>query len=249
MIAPAIAEASAAGIDASGPYPADTLFMPQRLEGADAVLAMYHDQGLPVLKHASFGSGVNVTLGLPIVRTSVDHGTALDLAGTGRVDPGSLIEARRSLPSQLASAPRKRFGQHFLTDRHYLARIVEAIAPARGRLHGRDRPGPGALTAPLLEQGGNLHVVEIDRDLAAGLREPLLPNAHGARRRRARVRLRAAARAAARGGQPALQRLDADPVPSSRATRRSARLHLHAAEGGGRAHGGRARRRTTGGSR
>jgi 4-hydroxythreonine-4-phosphate dehydrogenase len=92
-ISPAIQDARAAGIDASGPMPADTLFVPQRLKGVDAVLAMYHDQGLPVLKYASFGEGVNVTLGLPFVRTSVDHGTALDLAGTGRADPGSLIEA------------------------------------------------------------------------------------------------------------------------------------------------------------
>jgi 4-hydroxythreonine-4-phosphate dehydrogenase len=93
VIAPAIASAKAAGIEASGPLPADTLFVPERLKGADCVLAMYHDQGLPVLKYASFGQGVNVTLGLPFVRTSVDHGTALDLAGTGRADPGSLIEA------------------------------------------------------------------------------------------------------------------------------------------------------------
>jgi len=69
---------------------------------ADAVLAMYHDQGLPVLKYASFGEGVNVTLGLPFVRTSVDHGTALDIAGTGRADPGSLIEAVK-LAIRLAS--------------------------------------------------------------------------------------------------------------------------------------------------
>jgi 4-hydroxythreonine-4-phosphate dehydrogenase len=102
VIAPAIAEAKAAGIDASGPLPADTLFVPHRLKGADAVLAMYHDQGLPVLKYASFGEGVNVTLGLPFVRTSVDHGTALDVAGTGRADPGSLIEAV-NLAIQLAS--------------------------------------------------------------------------------------------------------------------------------------------------
>jgi 4-hydroxythreonine-4-phosphate dehydrogenase len=101
-IAPAIAEAKAAGIDASGPLPADTLFVPHRLKGADAVLAMYHDQGLPVLKYASFGEGVNVTLGLPFVRTSVDHGTALDIAGSGRADPGSLMEAVK-LAIQLAS--------------------------------------------------------------------------------------------------------------------------------------------------
>ncbi len=102
VIAPAIAEAAEEGIAASGPIPADTLFVPERLKHADAVLAMYHDQGLPVLKYASFGRGVNVTLGLPFVRTSVDHGTALDLAGSGRADPGSLIEAVK-LAIELAS--------------------------------------------------------------------------------------------------------------------------------------------------
>jgi 4-hydroxythreonine-4-phosphate dehydrogenase len=93
VISPVLDAARAAGIDAIGPLPADTLFNPDKLRDADAVLAMYHDQGLPVLKHASFGSGINVTLGLPIVRTSVDHGTALDLVGTGRADVGSLIAA------------------------------------------------------------------------------------------------------------------------------------------------------------
>jgi 4-hydroxythreonine-4-phosphate dehydrogenase len=100
---PAIAAAAAAGIAATGPIPADTLFVPERLKNADCVLAMYHDQGLPVLKFASFGRGVNVTLGLPFVRTSVDHGTALDLAGTGKADPGSLREALQ-LAIRLASA-------------------------------------------------------------------------------------------------------------------------------------------------
>jgi 4-hydroxythreonine-4-phosphate dehydrogenase len=103
VIAPAIAEAAANGIAASGPIPADTLFVPERLKDADAVLAMYHDQGLPVLKYASFGRGVNVTLGLPFVRTSVDHGTALDLAGTGKADAGSLVEALK-LALELAQA-------------------------------------------------------------------------------------------------------------------------------------------------
>ncbi len=93
VIAPAIAAARARGIDASGPLPADTLFVPAQLVRFDAVLAMYHDQGLPVLKHASFGHGVNVTLGLPFVRTSVDHGTALDLAGKGSADAGSMAAA------------------------------------------------------------------------------------------------------------------------------------------------------------
>jgi 4-hydroxythreonine-4-phosphate dehydrogenase len=93
VIEPALRAARAEGIAAEGPVPADTLFVPERLKQADCVLAMYHDQGLPVLKYASFGKGVNVTLGLPFVRTSVDHGTALDLAGIGRADPGSLLEA------------------------------------------------------------------------------------------------------------------------------------------------------------
>lgn len=93
VIEPVLATLRASGMHLIGPLPADTLFNPDKLAQADAVLAMYHDQGLPVLKHASFGQGVNVTLGLPIVRTSVDHGTALDLAGSGRADPGSLFEA------------------------------------------------------------------------------------------------------------------------------------------------------------
>ncbi|GGY00152.1 4-hydroxythreonine-4-phosphate dehydrogenase 1 [Litchfieldella qijiaojingensis] len=90
IITPTLARLREQGLDLEGPLPADTLFTPRHLEGADAVLAMYHDQGLPVLKYAGFGSGANITLGLPIVRTSVDHGTALDLAGKGIADPGSL---------------------------------------------------------------------------------------------------------------------------------------------------------------
>jgi 4-hydroxythreonine-4-phosphate dehydrogenase len=93
VIEPALREAKKLGIAVQGPIPADTLFVPARLKGADCVLAMFHDQGLPVLKYASFGRGVNVTLGLPFVRTSVDHGTALEIAGRGGADAGSLLEA------------------------------------------------------------------------------------------------------------------------------------------------------------
>ncbi len=93
VIAPALETLRARGIDVAGPLPADTVFVPRVLAGYDAVLAMYHDQGLPVVKHAGFDTAVNVTLGLPILRTSVDHGTALELAGTGRAEPGSLIAA------------------------------------------------------------------------------------------------------------------------------------------------------------
>lgn len=105
VIAPAVQALRRAGQRVEGPLPADTLFQPHHLRRCDCVLAMYHDQGLPVLKYASFGRGVNVTLGLPIIRTSVDHGTALNLAGTGRADAGSLIEAIR-LAIDLAEAER-----------------------------------------------------------------------------------------------------------------------------------------------
>jgi 4-hydroxythreonine-4-phosphate dehydrogenase len=95
VIAPTVASLAAQGLAVRGPVPADTAFTPDSLARADVVLAMYHDQGLPVIKHAGFGNAVNVTLGLPFRRVSVDHGTALDLAGTGRADPGSLFESIR----------------------------------------------------------------------------------------------------------------------------------------------------------
>lgn len=93
VIEPVLEQLRARGMNLIGPLPADTLFTPKYLDKADAVLAMYHDQGLPVLKYKGFGQAVNVTLGLPIIRTSVDHGTALDLAGTGKADIGSLRTA------------------------------------------------------------------------------------------------------------------------------------------------------------
>lgn len=93
IIAPTLVMLQDRGIHALGPYPADTVFTPRHLDGADVVLAMYHDQGLPVLKHKGFGHAVNVTLGLPVIRTSVDHGTAAEIAGTGKADAGSLREA------------------------------------------------------------------------------------------------------------------------------------------------------------
>ena len=93
VITPVLERLRAEGMTLIGPLPADTLFTPPILSQGDCVLAMYHDQGLPVLKYASFGQGINVTLGLPIIRTSVDHGTALELAGSGRADPGSLFVA------------------------------------------------------------------------------------------------------------------------------------------------------------
>lgn len=93
VMIPVLDRLRAEGMNVSQPLPADTLFTQHKLSTCDCVLTMYHDQGLPVLKHASFGQGVNITLGLPVIRTSVDHGTALDLAGTGRANSGSLLEA------------------------------------------------------------------------------------------------------------------------------------------------------------
>ncbi len=152
--------------------PADTAFTPQFLATVDVVVAMYHDQGLPVIKHAGFGNAVNVTLGLPIVRTSVDHGTALSLARTGRADAGSLrgrLDAGDRAGGRTAVAVRKRFGQHFLHDPAVIRRIIEAVAPASGERIVEVGPGRGALTWGLLERAKHLDVIEIDRDLARAL--------------------------------------------------------------------------------
>ena len=101
VIQPVIRELRAEGLNIQGPVPADTAFTPRFLQTADVIVAMYHDQGLPVIKHVGFGNAVNVTLGLPILRTSVDHGTALSLARTGKADTGSL-RAALSLAIDLA---------------------------------------------------------------------------------------------------------------------------------------------------
>lgn len=107
VIAPVLDKLRAEGMKLIGPLPADTMFTPPMLAQGDCVLAMYHDQGLTALKYATFGNGINVTLGLPVIRTSVDHGTALELAGTGRADPGSLfvaVEQAMAMAQRAASA-------------------------------------------------------------------------------------------------------------------------------------------------
>ena len=177
-IIPALEGLRAQGMDLVGPLPADTLFHPPKLKNFDCVFAMYHDQGLPVLKHASFGNAVNVTLGLPIIRTSVDHGTALDLAGTGRADPGSLLAAiemaatlagqskNRALTSPTADCAASRLPTSHKSDATYspqtlwpkfldrpsgVAEIVSAIHPSKDDLLVEIGPGMGALTRPLLQ--------------------------------------------------------------------------------------------------
>lgn len=111
VITPTLAALRAEGLDLIGPLPADTMFTPPQLKRGDCVLAMYHDQGLTALKYASFGHGINVTLGLPVIRTSVDHGTALDLAGKGTADPGSLFVAVEQAIEMARRAAGRR-GQH-----------------------------------------------------------------------------------------------------------------------------------------
>jgi 4-hydroxythreonine-4-phosphate dehydrogenase len=106
VIEPVLNALRAEGMNLTGPHPADTLFAQLRERPADAVLAMYHDQGLPILKYASFGAGINITLGLPLIRTSVDHGTALDLAGTGKAETGSLLAAIKLAAELAAEAAR-----------------------------------------------------------------------------------------------------------------------------------------------
>jgi len=103
IIIPTLNRLRAQGMNLIGPLPADTLFTPKHLDQADAVLAMYHDQGLPVLKHKGFGQAVNITLGMPIIRTSVDHGTALDLAGKGTANAGSLMVAMDTAAQMIAA--------------------------------------------------------------------------------------------------------------------------------------------------
>jgi 4-hydroxythreonine-4-phosphate dehydrogenase len=107
VLVPVLSKLTAQGLNLIGPLPADTAFLPKYIENSDVVLAMFHDQGLPVLKYAGFGQAVNITLGLPVIRTSVDHGTALDLAGTGRADSGSFaaaIEAAVEMAGRRAAA-------------------------------------------------------------------------------------------------------------------------------------------------
>lgn len=108
VIEPVLSELRSEGMLLIGPLPADTLFTPQHLSNADAVMAMFHDQGLPVLKYAGFGQAINITLGLPIIRTSVDHGTALDKAGTGNIDSGSL-RAALTLANKLSNSQQSNF--------------------------------------------------------------------------------------------------------------------------------------------
>ncbi len=177
------------------------MFVPDIARRYDAIVAMYHDQGLPALKAASFGGGVNVTLGLPFVRTSVDHGTALDLAVDAGERARSGSRSRQSLLSLAAStwrssfsraprppeaapqgmrrtmhvASRKRFGQNFLADPHYVARILDAVAPRQGDNVVEIGPGLAALTGGLIERAGRITAIEIDRDLAARLRTDFTP--------------------------------------------------------------------------
>ena len=165
IIAPAIAALRAEGIDATGPHPADALFAPRRRESYDVALCMYHDQALIPLKALDFDEGVNVTLGLPIVRTSPDHGTAFDIAGTGNrqarrddrrdphgrrmrraarlgVDTGVNLPPLRDVIARHGLTATKALGQNFLLDEQLLDRIAAIPGDLAGQAGARDRPRP-----------------------------------------------------------------------------------------------------------
>ena len=155
--------------------PADTAFTPRFLQTADVIVAMYHDQGLPVIKHVGFGNAVNITLGLPILRTSVDHGTALELGAHRQSRRRQLARRAGARHRDLAAhrarvmPVRKRFGQHFLHDPGVIRRIIDAVAPVAGERVVEIGPGRGALTWGCCERAKRLDVIEIDRDLARAL--------------------------------------------------------------------------------
>ena len=192
VVRPAVERLKAEGIDARGPLPADSMFHRAARESYDVALAMYHDQALIPIKTLAFDHAVNVTLGLPFVRTSPDHGTAFDIAGTGRADPGSLIAAITLAARLSASAePRvparvcmssadglpplrevirryglrakKSLGQNFLLDLNLTARIARAAGPLDGVDVIEIGPGPGGLTRALLAQGAR-RVIAVERD-------------------------------------------------------------------------------------
>ena len=182
IIAPAIAALHEAGIDARGPYPADTLFHASAREKYDVAICMYHDQALIPIKTLAFDSAVNVTLGLPFVRTSPDHGTAFDIAAAGKADPASLIAALRAcretregarvkdalppLREVVAAhglAAQKSLGQNFLFDLNLTARIARAAGPLEDATIVEIGPGPGGLTRALLAEGAR-RVVAVERD-------------------------------------------------------------------------------------
>ena len=182
----------AEGIDATGPHPADTLFAPHKRGSYDVAIAMYHDQALVPLKTLDFDEGVNVTLGLPIVRTSPDHGTAFDIAGKGiarsRRDDRRDPDGRARLPhagrrwhdpaaparshrARTASRAIKALGQNFLFDEQ----LLDRIAAIPGRLDGKAvlevGPGPGGLTRALLRAGARVTAIEMDRRCLPALAE------------------------------------------------------------------------------
>ena len=185
IVAPAIEILRNEGIEARGPLPADTMFHDAARKTYDCAICMYHDQALIPIKTIAFEDAVNVTLGLPFIRTSPDHGTAFDIAGTGRANPSSLIAALRLAARMAAARPsmsaiddlpplrdvirqhalsaRKSLGQNFLLDLNLTARIARAAGPLEDATVIEIGPGPGGLTRALLALGAR-RVIAVERD-------------------------------------------------------------------------------------
>ncbi len=256
VIAPVVRRCAGAGMSLTGPVPADTAFVPEGLREFDAVLAMYHDQGLPVIKRASFGHAVNVTLGLPIVRTSVDHGTALDIAGTRTSRSRQPARGDRSLPS---SSPPAADGHGLEPRRRSATDSISCTTPARSTGScarstrsqatgwSRSAPAAGAISAALLEGAGALDVIEIDPDMmpaarpgaaraaaSCGCTWPMRSSSISRALRGSGAKLRLAGNLPYNVSTPLLFRL----IEQLDCDRRHA---LHAAEGGRCADGGAAR--------
>ena len=137
------------GISATGPYPPDTIFNKAYKGEVDIVVCMYHDQGLIPLKMIAFDKGVNVTIGLPIIRTSPDHGTAYDIAWSGQADPSSMIEALKLALQMKLCMTKKHLGQNFLYDSSILKRIIDSAGLSEEDTVVEIGPGPGRLTRML----------------------------------------------------------------------------------------------------
>ena len=165
IIEPAIKSLKKMGLKVDGPVPADTAFIDKFIKKYDVIHTMYHDQGLPVIKFNDFSHTTNVTLGLPIIRVSVDHGTATELVGTGDVNIASFVQSLKVAERYFKKCNIKRLGQHFLVDQNIIDKLVNHIKPLKSEKFLEIGPGDGALTKSVINRINKLTLVEKDSNL------------------------------------------------------------------------------------